>query len=230
MIDARTDNMMNLHDKIAPYQTRSLGERVRSARKRNNFSQSQLARKVGVSVTTIQNYESSKFPKGEHAVALSLALNCSLDWLLTGSESPASSESTAHNGCVPVIGLAKCGLQGWAQSIPLGINASRPGDLTEPEAFCVLAVGNSMTPAGILPGQICYCNPHDDFGAGDAVYVERRDGTATIKLFRGSDNDRITLQGWLDPDENGRQAPYTDTIKTDQVRRMATVIYVKRKL
>jgi phage repressor protein C with HTH and peptisase S24 domain len=43
-----------------------------------------LARKVGVSLTTIQNYEGGQFPKGEIAVQLATTLNCSLDWLLAG--------------------------------------------------------------------------------------------------------------------------------------------------
>ncbi len=230
MNNPQADTVPTLREKIALYAANGLGKRVRDARKRNNLSQSQLARKVGVSVTTIQNYESNKYPKGEHAVSLSLALGCSLDWLLTGVDTSTQPEPPPHNGCVPVLGLAKCGLQGWAQSMPLGINASRPGDFSEPDAFCVLAVGSSMVPAGILPGQVCYCNPHDDFGTGDAVYVERKDGTATIKLFIASDNTQLTLQGWLEPDENGLQTSYTDTLRIDQVRCIATVIYIKRKL
>ena len=41
---------------------------------------------TGVSNTTLQNYESGQYPKGEHAIALAQALTCSLDWLLVGKE------------------------------------------------------------------------------------------------------------------------------------------------
>lgn len=60
------------------------GERVKAARIQRGFSQAELARKIGVSATTIQNYESGQFPKGELAVQLATHLECTLDWLLAG--------------------------------------------------------------------------------------------------------------------------------------------------
>jgi phage repressor protein C with HTH and peptisase S24 domain len=66
----------------------SLGDRVKRAREALGLSQQALASKVGVSLTTIQNYEGGKFPKGEHAVSLARSLGCTIDWLLTG-EGPA---------------------------------------------------------------------------------------------------------------------------------------------
>ena len=62
----------------------SLGERVKKAREMLGLNQQSLATKVGVSLTTIQNYEGGKFPKGEHAVSLARNLGCTIDWLLTG--------------------------------------------------------------------------------------------------------------------------------------------------
>ncbi len=210
-----------------------LGQRVKSARQRIHLSQVELAKKVGVSTTTIQNYESGQFPKGDHAVDLAVALECSLDWLLAGVTPQAHQNAPgpeSQQGGVPILGLAKCGLQGWSLSTPLDIKASRPGDMHMPGIFCVMAIGNSMIPAGILQGQICFCNPHDRYEQGDAIYVERMDNTASIKLFMGSDERHMTLQGWLDPDVEGHQTMYTEEVRLDQVRRVATVIYVKRKL
>ena len=43
-----------------------------------------LAEAVGLSLTTIQQYENGQMPKGNHAVRLAEALECSLDWLLAG--------------------------------------------------------------------------------------------------------------------------------------------------
>lgn len=48
------------------------------------MSKQELAAQVGVSQTTIQQYESRQLPKGEYAVRLAEALRCSLDWLLAG--------------------------------------------------------------------------------------------------------------------------------------------------
>lgn len=62
----------------------SFGERVRLCRDLAGIGQQALASKVGVSLTTIQNYEGGQYPKGEIAVALAGALGCTLDWLLAG--------------------------------------------------------------------------------------------------------------------------------------------------
>lgn len=62
----------------------SFGERVRFCRDLTGLGQQALASKVGVSLTTIQNYEGGQFPKGELAVSLAAALGCTLDWLLAG--------------------------------------------------------------------------------------------------------------------------------------------------
>lgn len=228
-----TDIRAALPDQGSTTTPNFLGQRVKAARQRVHLSQVELARRVGVSTTTIQNYEAGQFPKGDHAVALSAVLECSLDWLLAGV-TPQNHQNApgpdSQQGGVPILGMAKCGLQGWSQSTPLNIKASRPGDLHLPNIFCVMAIGNSMIPAGILQGQLCYCNPHDRYESGDAIYVERMDNTATIKLFLGADETHMTLQGWLDPDNEGRQQEYTEQVRLDQVRRAATVIYVKRKL
>jgi len=72
---------------------RTFGERVRLCRDLAGIGQQVLATKVGVSLTTIQNYEGGQYPKGELAVALANALGCSLDWLLAGKEPIFPAES-----------------------------------------------------------------------------------------------------------------------------------------
>lgn len=82
-------------DKETRMQT-SLGARVKDAREKLGLSQHALAIKVGVSLTTIQNYEGGKFPKGEHAVSLARNLGCTIDWLLTGEEPALTPKRTAE--------------------------------------------------------------------------------------------------------------------------------------
>ena len=130
---------------------------------------------------------------------------------------------------IPVLGLAACGLKGWFQRDPLSMTAARPGDLLDPEAFAVIAFGQSMVPAGIFEGFVCFCSPRTPAGRGDAVYVERRDGFAGIKVFRAMNDEWLELQGWLDK-SHGKREPYTDRLARSTVRRLAPVIYVKRKL
>jgi len=67
---------------------KNFGLRIKYQRKEIGLSQVQLAEKVGVSKTTIQNYESGLIAKGKYLSKLSRALKCSIDWLLIGEESP----------------------------------------------------------------------------------------------------------------------------------------------
>ena len=64
-------------------------QRLKLARKQRNLEQKELGDAVGVSRTTIQNYEGGQFPKGEYLIALARVLDCSIDWLMTGEEEGA---------------------------------------------------------------------------------------------------------------------------------------------
>lgn len=68
--------------------SKHFGLRVKGEREKLGLTQVQLAKKVGVSKTTIQNYESGAIPKGTYLFLLSRALKCSIDWLLVFEESP----------------------------------------------------------------------------------------------------------------------------------------------
>lgn len=156
--------------------------------------------------------------------------------LLTNMESSAEepitrrySPQTGRPAAIPILGLAECGLKGWYRESAMEVSASRPGDLHDPETFAVIAVGVSMRPAGILEGFLCFCSPATSPAAGDRVYVERRDGTASIKVFRGADDEWLHLRGWLPP-EDGRQDGYEEQVKQSEVVRLATVVYIKVKL
>ncbi len=62
----------------------TFGDRLRTRRESLGIRKQDLAKSIGVSLTTIQQYENGQMPKGEFAVRLGQALNCSLDWLLAG--------------------------------------------------------------------------------------------------------------------------------------------------
>jgi transcriptional regulator with XRE-family HTH domain len=74
--------------------------RLRFRREECHLTQENLAKAIGVSNTTIQNYEAGQFPKGEYAIGLAQALGCSLDWLLmgTGSVKPGEAVDPAAKG------------------------------------------------------------------------------------------------------------------------------------
>lgn len=62
--------------------------RLRQRRAQLGLRKPDLAAAVGVSLTTIQQYENGQFPRGELAVRLADALRCTLDWLLAGRGDP----------------------------------------------------------------------------------------------------------------------------------------------
>lgn len=81
------------------------GDRLRRRRLGLGLRKQDLAARVGVSLTTIQQYENGQLPKGEFAVRLGAALDCSLDWLLAGQGSMegASRMSGAGLLMVPMV-------------------------------------------------------------------------------------------------------------------------------
>ena len=212
-----------------------------------------FARRAKVSHSSVGQYLSGvSEPTRPGLVRLAAAGKVRLEWLATGEGSmrpeppaPRLADSTVSEvvarqvaslggreggGSVPVIGLAECGLKGWYQGALMTVSAARPGDLLDPDAFAVIAIGTSMRPAGICQGFLCFCSPRMAVDKGDRVYIERRDGTATIKKYVCRDETWLYLQGWLDPDESGRQELYSDQVRLDQIARLATIVYVKVKL
>ncbi|MBI9078100.1 MAG: helix-turn-helix transcriptional regulator [Desulfatibacillum sp.] len=72
------------------------GIRLKERRSFLSMTQEDLAFKVGVSKTTIQNYESGTSPKAEFVVGLSNALDCEIAWLLTGEGPTERGEAIGH--------------------------------------------------------------------------------------------------------------------------------------
>lgn len=131
---------------------------------------------------------------------------------------------------VPVIGLANCGDKDWytpgkmALRIPLPVNHPY-----NPDLFAVLAVGTSMQPEGIRQGFVLFCDPAASIDPGDAVYIEKRDGTASVKKFLKRDEHTLHVQGWAEPKADGSQQAYFEEIPAGQVSRIVCVVIVKRK-
>lgn len=220
---------------------KAFGERLRGSMPAG-MKLADFAAEVGISLSGLKSWLSGGSDPGRYGlVAAAKACGVDLNWLATGdgeknggAASPFSA-LPAFGGpvdrSVPVLGLAECGIAGWYRDGAMAVRATRPGDLRDPNAFAVIAVGDSMIPAGISPGYLCFCSPDDSADIGDAVYVERADRHATIKLFGGVKDGWIRLQGWL-PRQDGdlHQESYVDKIRIDSVVKLATVIYVKRKL
>lgn len=155
-------------------------------------------------------------------------------------------------GSVETLGLAACSDVHW-QRVLTNENkiTAAPVRLEGPAAFAMTVVGDSMVPAGILPGQVVYCDSNEIPAIGDAVFILLKDGFGTLKVFMGwsgllpsdvrltfvnRDNPKgekwILLKGWDSPKDDDKckvQNPYLITVGSTVVAQVAPVIFVRRK-
>lgn len=201
-------------------------------------NKSALERLVGCSRGKASHWEAGQRPSLDDMLALSEKLKISIEWLRTGEGEPLHVGHAATQPVpasvqlrpIPMVGLASCGVEGWNQVTSIAVSAS-PLIMGE-NMVAVLAAGESMVPAGIASGQVCYCDPDQPVLEGDAVYVVRRDNMATIKLYLGEGERAglIRLKGWHNADEEERRRPFTLELPREEVVQMAPVIYVRRRL
>lgn len=202
-----------------------------------NPSKLGLAKYLGISQGKMQQWEKGQRPKVEDMKRLVELLGFNARWLITGEGDPFGDETASPNQPglralrpVPMVGLASCGVEGWNQVMPIAVSAS---PLMQGENMvAVIAAGESMVPAGIASGQVCYCDPDQPVLEGDAVYLERVDGMATIKLYLGEGEraGTIQLKGWHPVDAEERRMPFIVELPREQVAKIAPVIYVRRRL
>jgi transcriptional regulator with XRE-family HTH domain len=77
------------------------GDRIRFLREQKRVSQKKLASEIGLSMTTIQNYERDiNIPKGDHIVKLCSFFGVSADWLLFGKEELAPYGAGSDSGSI----------------------------------------------------------------------------------------------------------------------------------
>ncbi len=197
-------------------------------------------RKNAAKAANVSLDQLTRYLRGENQPAFSAmaglcrAANIRLDWLAKGEGFPKNQDETLTNidhrrlTSIPMLGMSECGLAGWYQPIAWEIETSL--EITDPKAFAVLAHGLSMVPEGIKQGFICICSPGIPPSKGDVIHVKRSDGYTTIKTFSDLDAQWLYLRGYLDPDDDGYQAPYDDKIRRDKIFEIATVVFIKRKI
>jgi SOS-response transcriptional repressor LexA len=195
---------------------------------RDSGGQSALARKSGLSLGAVQRYMKGGEPTRGALIRLCESCGVSLSWLVAGEEGQTPRMAKQSNA-IPMAGFAECGLQGWYNEVRYRISASL--DWPDPDLFAVVAAGHSMAPEGIHPGYVCIVSPNTQPQKGDAVFIRRTDGAATIKLYHREDQDWLYVTGWLDPEHPGTpQLPFSDQIRRGSIERIATVVMVKRRV
>ena len=84
----------------------TLGDRITAAREAQGLSQAEFARKLGVKLKTVQNWEDDRTePRANKAQMVSGVLGVSVSWLLIGEGDgiPEPSEATVPEGVKDVL-------------------------------------------------------------------------------------------------------------------------------
>jgi SOS-response transcriptional repressor LexA len=197
----------------------TLGKRVREARISAAMTQAELAKKIGVTKSSISQWETgtTKAMDGSKLIALSKATNVSPEWLSEGRLPRNRIRPGAENAPVTHLGnassidnlAAKVPLISWVSAGKLceAIDNYAPGDAEEwlpcpikcgHNTFALRVEGDSMTSmiagAKTYPsGCIIYVDPGVQVRNGSRV-VASIDGHVTFKIYREDAGER-----WLMP-------------------------------
>lgn len=163
------------------------GEKLKRLRKEKNFSQIDLADKVGVTRSSIANYETGRnYPANDILTKFATLFNVSIDYLVDDN----------FNGIpknhIPVLGIVKAGYNYLAEENIIGYVSINDNTLDSEDFFALEVKGNSMEPV-IYERDIAIVKKQEEFENGDIVVALINGEEATIK--RAYKNDKgIVLQ------------------------------------
>ena len=175
--------------------------------------------------------KSGNMPSCEDLVILHRKLGLSCQWLITQEGDPYEANFKRE---VPLTRLVACGIENWDKVLT-------------PEAFmfpefstgmiAVVASGDSLIPAGILSGMVCFCDTRKEPGLGDIVYVERADGLAGLKVYLGAGvpekhmakEGAVSFQQWTTALAASWTPQYLD-LDAGQIKTLAPVTLIRRNL
>ncbi|KRW62357.1 LexA family transcriptional regulator [Pseudomonas sp. TTU2014-080ASC] len=179
----------------------SYAKRLKAARKHAKLTQGELAKKVGITQTSISDLETEKSASSSFNASIAMHCGVSAIWLETGIgemtnlHSPPAQQAVNGNvegepvpikeGIVPVVGMAQLGSNGYFEALDFPVGH---GDgyvqiySNDPNAYALKVVGDSMEPR-IRSGEYVLIEPNKGYVAGDEVLVKTLDGQSMIKVF-----------------------------------------------
>lgn len=200
---------------------------------------SALANILGIKAPSVAAARKRRQIPGGWVERIAEKYRANANWLLFGegpkliaeifTQAPEAARLSKNYRQVPVIGLATCGIRGWYNPSPLAITTPLPMPDASDKVFAVLAVGHSLVPAGLKPGHVAFCDPDVKPEHNDLIFIERADGRASLKRFKGREDEWLTIEGWLEPDDKGQQLPYLERFSADSLKCLASVIFIRIK-
>ncbi len=217
---------------------KNLFERVKLVAADCVGSQKKLGEQIGMSGRTFEGYFTESRQNNLWPLLpriLDLYPQVSREWLYFNEGEPFANTPPKPQSpqATPLLGFASCDIMGWHGTMSIPVTVSVPS--WHDGMVAVMASGDSMLPAGIGNGHVCYCDTSLQPAEGDAVFVEQREGISTIKLFCGREErqgaEYIKLRGWLDKKGEGIvQKDFFLSVLASHVVRVAPVVYVRRRL
>ncbi len=157
-------------------------------------------------------------------------------WLYFGEEEMLSPGTTSRN-TLPAASPLLCRempLLGFADS---QLNMSPVKELAKDtvsvslsiHSIAVKAGGNSMFPAGIQHGHICYCDPDAKPVVDEPVFAMNKLKQGFIKVYLGQSRkeDCTSFKSWND--EHGHFSPHYTDIPNELLELVAPVIFIRLK-
>ncbi len=188
----------------------TLGNRIKTARKRLSMSQAVLARYIQVDQSSIAYWESGRTsPKFSRLVALAETLSVTPEWLQFGVESPSST------GTIPVVanigdGSGDSGVKsnGSEDQIAFGVNGS------DAETIAVTVTGDALAPV-YFDGDVLIGSRH-----GPESFLNDSACDCVIGLTDG--------RALLVRSPAGRGVPNNPSISRASVKWVMTISWIRR--
>lgn len=190
-----------------------------------------MATFLGITRGKVMTWKSGNMPAHEDLKVLHERFGLSCHWLIT--QQGDLYDPTIPRKCeVPLKRLAACGIEKWDKTLE---PSSTLFPVYSSEMIAVVASGDSLIPAGVLSGMVCFCDTQKEAALGDIVYIERVDGLAALKVYLGQGvpekhiarEGRLAFQEWVMTESGGWVAQYLD-LHREQVKTLAPVTLIQR--
>ncbi len=168
---------------------KSIGERIKDARKSAGLTQLELAKKTELSRSYIGDIEKDRYnPSVSTLQLIATATNTPLENLLPSSK---TASSTGRGVRIPVLGRVVAGIPLEAVEEILDYEEITPELAATGDFFALKIRGHSMEPR-MLDGDVVIVRRQDDVDSGDVAIVLVNGNEATVKRVKKQE-DGITL-------------------------------------
>lgn len=168
---------------------KSIGERIKEARKSAGLTQLELAKKTELSRSYIGDIEKDRYnPSVSTLQLIATATNTPLENLLPSTKTVSP---TGHGIRIPVLGRVVAGIPIEAVEEILDYEEITPELAATGEFFALKIRGHSMEPR-MMEGDVVIVRRQDDVDSGDVAIVLVNGDEATVKRVK-KQSEGITL-------------------------------------